>query len=52
MEEYRNAYYKLFNTVTDITQEIKKLVEKMEVVQLKCEEMIIMIDENGVEKGN
>ncbi len=45
MKGYKNAYYKLFNAITDIAQELNILVKKIEIVQLECEERIITTDE-------
>ena len=46
MKVTSEMYTKLFNEITDIQEELLKLVEKLKNIQLKTEEMYINNEDN------
>ena len=46
MEDYKKVYHKLFNTMTDLTQEAKELISRMEAAQQQCEDMVIDFEDD------
>ena len=47
MSEYKDLYFKLFNRVTDIIEELKELQAEAEDMYLSCER-----DENNITSKN
>ena len=46
MENYKKAYFKLFNFITHLNTQTKDLILQMEAAQIACEEIIMNPEED------